>query len=150
MNLSAILKAKGGEVVSVSASTTIKDIAAVITARKIGAVVVLAQEKSLAGIISERDVVRVVSEHGADGLALTAEQVMTQAVTTATPQTSVNTAMELMDSGYFRHLPVLEDGALVGIISIRDAVRAHIQDQANEVDSLKSYVFRGAQVGGLR
>ena len=150
MNLSAILKAKGGEVVSVTPSATVKEIAAVITARKIGAVVVLAEDKTLAGIISERDVVRVVSEHGTDGLTLTAGQVMTQAVTTASPQTDVNAAMELMDSGYFRHLPVVEGGALVGIISIRDAVRAHIQDQANEVDDLKSYVFRGAQVSGLR
>ena len=75
---------------------------------------------------------------------------MTKVAVTATPLTTVNEAMALMDEGYFRHLPVVDSGAMVGIISVRDVVRAHMQHQAQEVDSLKDYVFRGSQTGGLR
>jgi len=80
---------------------------------------------------------------------MTAQDIMTQAVVTATPQTSVNEAMALMDEGYFRHLPVVDNGAMVGIISVRDVVRAYIQEQAQEVDNLKDFVFRGSQTSGL-
>jgi CBS domain-containing protein len=150
MNIAMILRHKGGEVVSVGGTATLREIAAVIASRRIGAVVVLSEDRRLAGIVSERDVVRAVAERGGEAMGLSAADIMTRDVTTATPATTVDQAMALMDEGYFRHLPVLENGALVGIVSVRDAVRAHIQEQANEVDTLKAYVFRGAQADGLR
>lgn len=150
MTVAAILKQKGGDVVAVAPDTTLPEIAGIIAARRIGAVVVLAEARRLAGIVSERDVVKAVAAHGAAALTLTAADIMTRDVITATGRTTVDQAMELMDTGYFRHLPVVESGDLVGIISVRDVVRAHIQHQAHEVDSLKAYVHRGAPADGLR
>lgn len=150
MTIASILKEKGREVVSVTPATSLPEIASIIASRRIGAVVVLAEAARLAGIVSERDVVKALASKGEAALSMTAQDIMTEAVVTASPQTSVNEAMAIMDEGYFRHLPVVDNGAMIGIISVRDVVRAHIQQQAQEVDSLKDYVFRGSQTGGLR
>lgn len=150
MTVAAILKEKGHDVVTVHPSASLADIASVIASRKIGAVVVLGDDRALAGIVSERDVVRAVASHGEAAFRVSAADIMTRNVTTASSDTTVNEAMALMDHGYFRHLPVIEDGALIGIISVRDVVRAVIGHQAHEVDSLKAYVFRGGQQDGLR
>ncbi len=149
MLVGAVLKQKGAEVVTATPTSSVMDIANTITSRRIGAVVVCDGDQ-LAGIVSERDVVKAISQHGAAALSLTAADIMTKSVTTATPGTTMDDAMAMMDAGYFRHLPVLDDGAMVGIISVRDVVRAQIQLQAQEVDSLKAYVFRGAEANGLR
>ena len=150
MTISAILKEKGGEVVSVTPAASVPEIASIISSRRIGAVVVLGEADRLVGIVSERDVVKAIAAQGEGALRLTADDIMTKTVITATPATSINDAMTLMDDGYFRHLPVVNDGALVGIISVRDAVRAYIQKQALEVDSLTEYVHRGGHTSGLR
>ena len=150
MTVAAVLRQKGADVVTVALSATVQEIAAIITSRRIGAVVVLAEAGRLGGIVSERDVVKALANQGEAALRLTAADIMTRDVITATPRTTLDEAMELMDTGYFRHLPVVEDGRMVGIISIRDAVRAHIQAQEQEVDSLKDYVHRGAKADGLR
>ena len=150
MTIASILKEKGREVVSVTPTTTVSEIASIISSRRIGAVVVLADAARLAGIVSERDVVKALAAQGEQVLRMTAQDIMTKAVITASPHTSVNDAMALMDEGYFRHLPVVDEGIMVGIISVRDVVRAQIQQQAQEVDSLKDYVFRGSQTSGLR
>ncbi len=150
MTIASILKEKGGDVVSVAPTASVPEIASIIASRRIGAVVVLDQAAQLAGIVSERDIVKALAAQGEAVLRLTAEDIMTKVVVTATPQTSVNEAMAMMDEGYFRHLPVVDNGTMVGIISVRDVVRSHMQHQAQEVDSLKDYVFRGSQTGGLR
>ena len=131
-------------------AASVQEIASIIASRRIGAVVVLADEARLAGIVSERDVVKAIAAKGEAALTLTAQDIMTRTVITAAPHTPLNEALAIMDEGYFRHLPVVENGALVGIISVRDVVRAHMQHQALEVDSLKDYVFRGSQTSGLR
>lgn len=142
MLLGAVLKHKGYAIVSVTAKTKVTEIADIISTRRIGAVVVLDETGSLEGIVSERDVVKALSAHRGAILDMTADQLMTREVKTATPETSVEQAMQMMDAGYFRHLPVLEDGKLAGIISIRDVVQARLMVQEQEVDSLKSYVAR--------
>ena len=149
MIVAAVLKEKGSEVVTVTSATSVTDIARVIASRKIGAVVVCDDDR-LAGIVSERDVVKAISAQGEAALRLTASDIMTKDVTTATLLTTIDEAMAMMNAGYFRHLPVVENGKIVGIISVRDVVRTHIQIKAQEVDSLKAYVFRGAQADGLR
>lgn len=150
MTVAAILKTKGADIVTVAPTALVPEIASIIASRRIGAVVVVTPSGQLAGIVSERDVVKALASHGDAALSLTASAIMTHHVITATPATTVDEAMALMDTGYFRHLPVLADGHMVGIISVRDVVRAHIQHQEHEVDSLKAYVLRGAPADGLR
>jgi CBS domain-containing protein len=150
MTVAAILKQKGSAVITVTPEDPVTDIADIITSRRIGAVLVLTDSGELVGLVSERDVVRAVATKGGGALKLTAADIMTKNLTTVTPRTSIDHAMALMDAGYFRHLPVVDDNKLLGIISVRDVVRAHIQSQAQEVDSLREYVHRGAKVDGLR
>jgi len=144
MTVGAILKGKDHTVISVDPATSILEVARIITARRIGAVLVLNPDGSVAGIVSERDVVKAVAAYNGDVGGLRADGLMTRNVTTATPQTTVDEAMEIMDAGYFRHLPVIEDGKLAGIISIRDLVKYRIMLHEHDVDSLKAYISRQA------
>ena len=140
MTVAAILKHKGHDVAAVRPSATIAELVRTLSARRIGAVVVLDDGQSLLGIISERDVVHCLAANGATALDMTAGQVMTRAVRTASRHTTVEQAMTMMTTGRFRHLPVLEHGALIGLISIGDVVKARILQQDHEVDSLRAYV----------
>jgi len=139
-----ILKTKGGDIAKVAAAATISEVVAVLAARRIGAVLVLNHASQILGIVSERDIVHALARHGAATLEMTASQLMTHAVKTATPQTTVAHAMEIMTTGRFRHLPVVDNGMLVGIVSIGDIVKARISDTEYEVDSLRAYVAGAA------
>jgi CBS domain-containing protein len=92
------------------------------------------------GILSERDIVHALAARGAAALAVTAGDLMTRALKTATPRTTVGEAMGMMTAGRFRHLPVIDNDALVGLVSIGDVVRAKILQQETEVDGLRAYV----------
>ena len=94
----------------------------------------------LLGILSERDIVRSLARTGAETLNMTAGQLMTRVLHTVSRATTVPQAMEMMTRHRVRHLPVLEDGALVGLVSIGDVVKARLNQQEVEVDSLKAYV----------
>jgi CBS domain-containing protein len=144
MTVGAVLKSKGSSVIAVDPSATVQEIAEVITARRIGAVLVLTPEGGVAGIVSERDVVKALANQASRVHEMRADELMTRDVITATPRTSVDQAMEIMDSGYFRHLPVLDGGKLVGIISIRDLVKWRIQMHEHDVESMKAYIARTA------
>lgn len=144
MTVGALLKTKGRDVVSVSPSATVAEIAQIIAARRIGAVLVLDDAGEMAGIVSERDVVKALAGHGPKVGALLAADIMTANVVTADPATTVDHAMEVMDRGYFRHLPVMEAGKLAGIISIRDVVKYRLMLHEHDVDSLKAYIARQA------
>ena len=140
MTIASVLREKGNTIVSVKSQTPVMDIVATISSRRIGAVLVVDDAGALEGIISERDIVKTLAQRGPDIHAMRAGDIMTRAVTTVTPDTSINHAMELMDKGYFRHLPVLDNGALVGIISVRDVVRARIERQEDEAQGLRTYI----------
>jgi CBS domain-containing protein len=140
MSVAAILRDKGNTIVSVLPDTPLMEIVATIASRRIGAVLVCSEPGELVGIVSERDVVKALAAKGSGLDALAARDVMTPGVTTVTLQTSINDAMELMDKGYFRHLPVLDQGTLVGIISVRDVVRARIDKHVEEAESMISYI----------
>ena len=140
MNVASLLRVKGNTIVSVLPETPLMDLVATISSRRIGAVLVCDAAGDLVGIVSERDVVKALAAKGPGLATVAAGDVMTQNVTTVTPATTINDAMELMDRGYFRHLPVLDSGALVGIISVRDVVRARIEKHVEENESLISYI----------
>jgi CBS domain-containing protein len=140
MTLKAILKGKPADVFSVMPGTPISKVVDVLAEKRIGAVLVVDEGGRLQGILSERDIVRTLASRAADTLALTAANLMTKMPTTATPETTVVHAMELMTDGRFRHLPIIDNGALVGLVSIGDVVKARLMQQEHEVDSLRAYV----------
>jgi CBS domain-containing protein len=143
MTIAAILKHKSqgsADVASVSPTDPIAEVARVLAARRIGAVLVRDTARQVLGILSERDIIRFLASHGPGALELTAAQVMTTNIQTATPATTVTEAMSMMTAGRFRHLPVLAGDELVGIVSIGDVVNARLRDQENEVDNLRAYV----------
>ena len=142
MTIAAVIREKGRNVVSVAPDAGIAEIAAIIASRRIGAVMVLADHGGLAGIVSERDVVKALARHGTKVLELTASDLMTRNVTTVSIRTSIDQAMEIMDAGYFRHLPVIEDGELAGIVSIRDLVKHRITLHQRDLERLKAAVQR--------
>lgn len=140
MHVAAILRHKGHDIISVSASMPLSDVACTLSRHRIGAVLVREGNEPMLGIVSERDIVRVLCANGAAALSMTAGQVMTRVVHTLAPEATVAEAMELMTTARVRHLPVLEADVLVGMISIGDVVKARISQQEAEVDSLKAYV----------
>ncbi len=144
MTVAAILKHKGQHVVSVNPTATMADVAGLIAERRIGAVLVMDASDQLLGIVSERDIVHSLSSNGARTLEMTAGQLMTRALKTVTPETTEVEAMTMMTASRVRHLPVLDGGRLIGLISIGDVVKARIMQQDHEVDSLKAYVAGAA------
>src|SRR5262245_12313679 len=117
MTVNAILSNKGRHVVTIEPTATLETAVAVLNERHIGALVVLGPERRVIGIVSERDVVRAMAEHGASVLKQPLAQVMTRKVSTCTEADTVSALMEQMTSGKFRHVPVLDQDRLVGIIS---------------------------------
>ncbi len=147
MTIAAILKNKGSSVVSVDRSATLGEVASVLAGKSIGLVVVLGPGGALEGVISERDVIRRLAADGPWALSMTVEQAMTRNVVTTSPRATVDEAMAIMTAGNFRHLPVVDKGVLIGLISIRDVVRAKVVIQETEVQSLRAYVA-GEYVAG--
>jgi CBS domain-containing protein len=139
MIVERILKGKPTVIATVGSDTSIAEVCAVLTERRIGALPVM-DGVALVGIISERDIVHVLASHGVKALEGKVGDAMTRAVKTTTLQTTVEQAMAAMTAGRFRHLPVLEGGRLVGIISIGDVVKARLDEQQYEVENLRSYV----------
>jgi CBS domain-containing protein len=138
-----ILERKGRDVATVAGTRSLEEVCRMLAERRIGALPV-AEGTMLVGIVSERDIVRALSVHGAAALGLSVSSVMTRKVQTITRETSVEQAMALMTEGHFRHLPVVEEGKLVGIVSIGDIVKARLDTQQREVDDLRSYVAGSA------
>ena len=139
MSVERILQGKGQDVMTVVATRTLGEVVQLLVQRRIGAVPVV-EGTRLTGILSERDIIRALSVHGAAALELPVSSVMTRSVQTITRQTRVEEAMAIMTEGRFRHLPVLEEGKLIGIVSIGDIVKSRIDQQQDEVEHLRSYV----------
>ena len=140
MTIAAILRHKGHDIARVRPTATVKEVADRLASKRIGAILVMDAADQLLGILSERDIVRAIPAHGVRALDMTAAQLMTQVLHTTTPETTVAEAMEQMTHRRVRHLPVLDHGRLVGVVSIGDIVKARIDQQTQEVDSLKAYV----------
>lgn len=135
-----ILRQKGRDVFTVDPASTIQDLARALMTRKIGAAVVMDSDGALAGVISERDIIECVAQHGAACLTREVRDLMTAQVITCTPDTKIDDVMGLMTERRIRHVPVLEDDALVGIVSIGDVVKDRIAEVEREASQLREYI----------
>jgi CBS domain-containing protein len=143
MNVATILQHKGGNVVTTRPGTSIAEITSLLCGARIGAVVVSADRVRVEGIVSERDIIRALAQHGGAALSMTAEDIMTRDVVTCTPEDIAADLMAMMTAGRFRHIPVCEEGALVGLVSIGDVVRVRVDEIEHEAEALRTYVTQG-------
>ena len=140
MTVKSILEEKGREVVTLGPSETIENAIRTLAERRIGALVITSGDNRIAGILSERDVVRIIAAEGADALKKPLSAAMTSRELTCTESHTVNDVMETMTEGRFRHLPVVEDGKLLGLVSIGDLVKAKLSEAAQEAQALRAYI----------
>lgn len=142
MLIEQILKTKGGEVLTIDASSTLTDAARLLDEARIGAVVAMNGD-GLAGVLSERDILRQVARHGAAALQMSVEESMTRGVITANPGESIDSCLGRMTDRRVRHLPILRDGRLAGIVSIGDLVKWKIEETRAEADAMVDYIKGG-------
>jgi CBS domain-containing protein len=143
MNISQILKAKGRAVATARPDSTLSEIIAKLAQKKIGAIVIVGDKGEVAGILSERDIIRQLAEWGDAALSDPASKSMTVTVVTCHETSTLEEMMEIMTQGRFRHVPVIEDGALVGIVSIGDIVKNHVAEVEMEVTAMRDYFATG-------
>jgi CBS domain-containing protein len=139
MIIAAILSTKGSEVATVPTGTSVRDAVSLLAEKRIGAVPVL-DAGEISGIFSERDLVRCVCDHGSGVLDWPVEKVMSSPVETVDTQTPILTALATMTQRRMRHLPVVEDGKIRGIVSIGDLVKHRIERIEAEADALRTYI----------
>ncbi|MGO9007894.1 MAG: CBS domain-containing protein [Beijerinckiaceae bacterium] len=140
MTIARIIATKGREVVTTQPHMTLREVAGVLAARGIGAVVVADVQGTVLGILSERDVVRAVGRGGPAALDDAVSVHMTARVITATEGESVPAIMEKMTNGRFRHVPIVKEGKLAGIISIGDVVKYRLAEMEHEHSALREYI----------
>jgi CBS domain-containing protein len=136
-----ILDAKGNRVVSTQPEATIAATSRLLSEHRIGAVLVTDKSGNIAGVLSERDIVNGMSRHGAAITEHTVADLMTRNVHTCQPGDTIADVMAIMTERRIRHLPVLDDGRLAGMISIGDVVKYRLEEAKFEVDSLRDYVL---------
>lgn len=139
MNVNAILRSKGSDILSVGPDDTIAEAARLLALHRIGALLVM-RDRQLAGIISERDIVRGIASKGNDCLDMPVRLLMTSDLVTCSPEDSVTHLMGLMTENRIRHLPVLRKGELVGMLSIGDVVKVRVKEVENEAQALRDYI----------
>ena len=142
MRIADVLRQKGTTVHSVEPTLAVSDLLAELGRHNIGAVIVCKGE-TVAGIVSERDIVRRMGERGATVLDANVGDIMTTSVVTCVPEDTVDTVMGLMTERRFRHVPVIIDGRLGGIVSIGDLVSARMRELELEREQLESYIVSG-------
>ena len=140
MNVKTILSTKGTGVVTIEPNVTLEAAVAMLTRHRIGALVVLGADQRVIGIISERDIVRSLADLGAAALSMPLSQAMTRKVVTCSESETVAEIMERMTTGKFRHVPVIEQDRLAGIISIGDVVKHRLSEIETESAALRDYI----------
>ncbi len=140
MHVKAILSVKGSDVAVIEPTATLSDAAAQLAARRIGALVVTGPEGRVIGILSERDIVKALATQGTATLKKPLADAMTRKVFTCRLNDTITSIMEQMTAGKFRHVPVVEDGRLAGIVSIGDIVKYRLQEMEQEQDALRDYI----------
>jgi len=142
MRIADVLRNKGAGVLSIAPDTLVGDLITGLVGRNVGAMVVVGPE-GLVGIVSERDVVRMLHEHGADALGRRVADIMTSELVTCSPDDSVDELSVVMTTHRVRHVPVLEDGRLAGIVSIGDVVKTRMEELQAEREQLAAYITQG-------
>lgn len=141
MTVQSILKNKSSNILTVKPSQTLNDVVKILNEHKIGAVIVTSADQAVLGIISERDIVRALAKNDSPNiLNETVAQHMTHKVMTCKQATPISQVMEIMTAGKFRHVPVVEQDRLIGIISIGDVVKKRLADIEAEHDALRTYI----------
>ncbi len=142
ITVEALLNAKGRSVWSVSPSTTVFDVIRLMAERNVGSLMVMEGDR-LVGIVSERDYARKVALHGKNSRTTPVSEILTPVVHQVTPRTTLNECMALMTDKRVRHLPVVEEGQVTGIVSIGDLVNWTMRAQAATIDQLQAYIAGG-------
>lgn len=143
MNVASILTEKGSKVVTAKPGESLLEISKVLRQHGIGSVVLSNGEGDIAGIVSERDLVRAIAEFGPDILKSPTSEYMTRKVITCRKSDTIESIMAAMTDGRFRHMPVVEDDRLIGVISIGDVVRHRIAEAEMEASAMRSYIATG-------
>jgi CBS domain-containing protein len=141
MTVSTILSEKGREVVTIEPGASLAAAAMLLAEKRIGAVMILGADRRLVGIISERDIVQALAARGAAALDEQVSRTMTRRVETCNESETVGSIMERMTEGKFRHVPVVEQGRVVGIVSIGDVVKHRLQDMERESAAMRDYIL---------
>ncbi|MBX9740457.1 MAG: CBS domain-containing protein [Beijerinckiaceae bacterium] len=140
MTVSRILAKKGRDVITTQPHRTLGEVARLLSEKGIGALIITGPGDEVLGIVSERDIVRAVARQGATALDDAVSRHMTAKVVTASENATVNSMMEQMTAGRFRHVPIVEGGRLVGLISIGDVVKSRLEEFEAEQQALKDYI----------
>ncbi len=142
MKISDLLRDKGSAVATIAPTATVNELLGVLGEHNIGAAVVT-EGDDVVGIVSERDIVRRLRERGSGLLTATVGEIMTSSVVTCSPQDTVDSLAETMTQRRIRHMPVLVDGRLAGIVSIGDVVKNRIRQLESDREQLESYISQG-------
>ncbi|CAK0773938.1 CBS domain-containing protein [uncultured Gammaproteobacteria bacterium] len=143
MNVLSALNSKDGKdngIITARETTSVAEVVGLLASNDIGAVVVVDGRRKVRGILSERDIARNLSTRGVAILSLTAADLMTRSVVTCRPGDSIDQVMGLMSDRDIRHLPVVESGRLVGMLSMRDVVRERLAGAESDISSLREYI----------
>ncbi|MGA7546084.1 MAG: CBS domain-containing protein [Methyloceanibacter sp.] len=143
MNVAAILKSKGKGVITTTPNTSLLDVAKLLERNRIGCIVVEGEDGKVAGIVSERDIVRAVGQSGAKVLKDPVSTYMTRTVVTAREADTIDRLMSEMTTHHFRHMPVVERGLLIGLVSIGDVVKMRIAEAEMEAAAMRQYIATG-------
>jgi CBS domain-containing protein len=141
MTVSVILALKGRDVVTIDPAESLAQAIKILAQKRIGAALVLGADRRIAGIISERDIVRALAERGAAALDEPVSRTMTRKVETCGESESVASIMERMTAGKFRHLPVVDQGRLVGLVSIGDIVKHRVHEMERDSVAMRDYIM---------
>jgi CBS domain-containing protein len=140
MSVAQILSGKGRDVVTTQPHRTLLEAAQLLAEKGIGAVVVADAGRQVLGILSERDIVKAVGQEGVAALEQAVSKHMTAKVFTVDEDTPVEKVMETMTHGRFRHVPVIKDGRLAGLVSIGDVVKHHVNEIKSEHRAMRDYI----------
>ena len=140
MTVKAVLSRKGTDVTTIEPTATLAAAVKVLADRRIGAIVVTGAEGRIVGIISERDIVRAMAQHSAEALTRPVSEMMTRNVVTCSERDTIADLMEKMTQGKFRHIPVVEQGKLAGIVSIGDIVKRRVEELEHDGEVLQDYI----------